>query len=445
MTKRVRGTFTTYNDLNDLLGREWIERIWTYQEVVFASNPVVVCGDCHLAWSRFAISIMFLDRAGLDFKTRIPSLTAWTSTAFSRDIARTDSPNIFWPDAPPGEQPDNMVPETNMQRYRRFIHRVCKLFSWVRFAAGCLTGTIAGGVIGLFVLGLFQDQNVTPEVPDMLRLSASSVAMTRTSSLTRTLTQATTSSAQSLTTTDLTSACQSLCDEFNKSAGLVGTTMAECSNQCVRQYLSDRTLAKVRYPAFALFTVFTLALLLVIFTSKMEFPLIGPTRSRKTLQDHMVEGIYDRKSHNPKDKAFGIHSFLQKLTKHDISIPDYSRPLGDVHGGLSVDLIHATGSLHVLFLAALTNVVGQPSWVSDWSADIPPFWKRNWPAAKHPLFQDYENATPGSRSIYRWNAENGDVLVVQGWEICTITNLFIFQMTGDVYQEDKIATHLDNI
>ncbi|KAF7510993.1 hypothetical protein GJ744_005539 [Endocarpon pusillum] len=38
--------------LQDLLCREWIRRIWTYQEIILAKNPVVICGDRMVTWTQ---------------------------------------------------------------------------------------------------------------------------------------------------------------------------------------------------------------------------------------------------------------------------------------------------------------------------------------------------------------------------------------------------------
>jgi hypothetical protein len=57
---------TTLEDLANLLNRVWVERIWTYQEILLASNPVVVCGHRHLHWSRLIWGILFLDASEFD-------------------------------------------------------------------------------------------------------------------------------------------------------------------------------------------------------------------------------------------------------------------------------------------------------------------------------------------------------------------------------------------
>ncbi len=36
--------------LDELFAREWIQRAWTFQELVLSSNPVVLCGDKMVEW-----------------------------------------------------------------------------------------------------------------------------------------------------------------------------------------------------------------------------------------------------------------------------------------------------------------------------------------------------------------------------------------------------------
>ncbi|KAF7512785.1 hypothetical protein GJ744_000352 [Endocarpon pusillum] len=79
---RFGGQYTTVWDLEDLLSKDWITRLWTYQEILLASNPIVVCGDWHVPWSSFERSVLFLDNISLDLHGMIMS---WTSVALSRE------------------------------------------------------------------------------------------------------------------------------------------------------------------------------------------------------------------------------------------------------------------------------------------------------------------------------------------------------------------------
>jgi hypothetical protein len=43
-------THCVVDDLDQLLGHEWLTRAWTFQEIVLASNPVLVCGKQMIPW-----------------------------------------------------------------------------------------------------------------------------------------------------------------------------------------------------------------------------------------------------------------------------------------------------------------------------------------------------------------------------------------------------------
>lgn len=39
------------NDLEYLLDREWLHRAWTFQEIILASNPIILCGNESITWT----------------------------------------------------------------------------------------------------------------------------------------------------------------------------------------------------------------------------------------------------------------------------------------------------------------------------------------------------------------------------------------------------------
>lgn len=47
------------DDLDRLLGQEWLTRVWTFQEIVLASNPMLVCGKSVIPWSVLLRSLEF--------------------------------------------------------------------------------------------------------------------------------------------------------------------------------------------------------------------------------------------------------------------------------------------------------------------------------------------------------------------------------------------------
>src|SRR5258708_3256324 len=81
-----RRYYVSPGDLNDILEREWIRRIWAFQEILLASNPVIVCGAKHLPWSRFTLSIIFINSTEniSSFFSTTPSTLSWRGILFSR-------------------------------------------------------------------------------------------------------------------------------------------------------------------------------------------------------------------------------------------------------------------------------------------------------------------------------------------------------------------------
>lgn len=49
-----------FEDLEDLLRQDWLKRGWTYQEIILACNPVIVCGNKSMTWDNFIRGIEYL-------------------------------------------------------------------------------------------------------------------------------------------------------------------------------------------------------------------------------------------------------------------------------------------------------------------------------------------------------------------------------------------------
>jgi hypothetical protein len=81
----------TFEDLATLLDTEWLERMWTYQEILLASSPILVCGQDHLPWPTFASAIAFLECSGYfhrDGRVGYPPASGWFKIALARDSLR---------------------------------------------------------------------------------------------------------------------------------------------------------------------------------------------------------------------------------------------------------------------------------------------------------------------------------------------------------------------
>jgi hypothetical protein len=74
-----RNLSVSEDDLEELLRSTWTTRIWTYQEVILASRPVLVNGLHHLPWETFVYSMVLLNRLTLK-----PSIGRWMEIITSR-------------------------------------------------------------------------------------------------------------------------------------------------------------------------------------------------------------------------------------------------------------------------------------------------------------------------------------------------------------------------
>jgi hypothetical protein len=76
------------DDLERLLFGLWKTRVWTYQEVLLASQPIAVSDLSHVPWLTFASALVFIEMsAGL------PPLGSWTEIFNSRAHYRASMPN----------------------------------------------------------------------------------------------------------------------------------------------------------------------------------------------------------------------------------------------------------------------------------------------------------------------------------------------------------------
>lgn len=83
--KLKKGECTT-DDLALFFRCDWINRIWTYQEIILSSNPVVVCGYRHLPWAQLEHNAVLL--ASMYNIVRANGLRAWLEVVLTRATYR---------------------------------------------------------------------------------------------------------------------------------------------------------------------------------------------------------------------------------------------------------------------------------------------------------------------------------------------------------------------
>jgi hypothetical protein len=93
--------------------------MWTYQEILLASNPIMVCGESYIKWSRLAFGIVFTH-----FEARIESsisnFSLWSSLVIGR--IRLRETNQISSDSQDSEM-------ESLQAYQLFITRILRIYN----------------------------------------------------------------------------------------------------------------------------------------------------------------------------------------------------------------------------------------------------------------------------------------------------------------------------
>ena len=81
--------------LCDVLGHEWLYRLWTCQELVLAARPIIVCGTTHVPWPVFVSTTVIcaasptchaLVTQYAKYDQVLPFLEDWQALAYDRDF-----------------------------------------------------------------------------------------------------------------------------------------------------------------------------------------------------------------------------------------------------------------------------------------------------------------------------------------------------------------------
>ncbi|KAF2108510.1 heterokaryon incompatibility protein-domain-containing protein [Lophiotrema nucula] len=409
--------YTSYQDMNDLLDREWVRRIWTYQEILLASNPIVVCGGFHLPWARFSLGVTFLEYSGINYQEGNPiiaTLNTWAQIVSSRDhLVSSDA--TYFANIQSCRRKD--MPQTSLQRYRKFIVGVSQRTIWLRW---------------LNTLFMFFGLSVTFVVVTIwivLRKGYGTPAIRSTipSRVVNAATKASSSAAACVVAcvaSDI-AACAKACDAASSAANSVASLSADLANRVTYQTI-DRALG----PPFGIsFLAFFVSFIIFLGSAWRKYP--GPDHVSLAQSEgiDLVDGLCNRKSKEKKDKAIAVQAVLQRLSKTALSPIDNTQSLEYIYKQLCINLMEVTGSLQFLLPASLNRFHEHPSWVPNWSADFDSFW------LKSTLFRDKPaTATPGSKAYWKLDPRKDNILIVRGRQISK--GIFI----GKTFEEHNNAS-----
>lgn len=415
---------TTMDDIDVLLRNEWVERVWTYQELLLSRKPILVYGNHHLDWDTFAISV-----GSLDYST---SVNIWFNLALARDaIYHPVQKSSIW----------NTSITSPIQLRTRFMEDVTRtarriegigLYSFlIPMVLLALIPIIPLVICGFVAVGMYvSGQKRRKTVNEYNKFISSLIQSAASSRFAPSLTSSKSFSASSIgptPTTIRTQITEVLADLKSIPTSMVYksisnavepkilTAVEDCWSSCSRPQTSVGCFASctsthptMPHPTLISFkeasdignplnyrfcwgVVWALVAwaILYIFASLLWWgcfrlslrSLCKPSGLDKLKVDSMtsvniIDAALNRKSKHIHDKAFGMQSILKTLSKGQLACPtpDYKQELGQVFRDFNIQILTAIGHQQLLYIASLAPLSGQPSWMPDWTADIDSIW-----------------------------------------------------------------------
>ena len=307
--KRFRQSFDV-NSVLELLDQEWLRRIWTYQEIVLSSNPVILCGDRQISWIRLQEGLDYMG----NFKIPPPTTYSKRTDLAKRDRLASSQAFVTWQElfriwtsiSRPSRwngrefrtQPlkDGLSdPKCSVDDYLRFfnprrIWLYTKLVITVFYIA-----VLVATVVLFFLFLIFKQGLISAVILDTVTISA-----------------------------------------FIYSASIVN------------------------------FMVWYRGLL--PFTKDADIWAMNTTdSSERVYLVGLIQAIRDRQSSVLKDRVFALHGVLQRLG-FEAPTPDYGKSVGQVYWDFFASLIAWEPSLiNLLIDTGSLKLADAPSWVPDWS------------------------------------------------------------------------------
>ncbi|CAI6340839.1 unnamed protein product [Periconia digitata] len=496
-SSQTRETKVTFEDIDSLLDVEWIRRMWTFQEILLASNPILVCGDDHIDWLTFTFGIAFLEYSGVvytNFAPKVASLGPWIKISLGREYIQSKITGCA---------------TTPLRTYIMFIHSIMMNDMKIKERSRLIFKMSSCCIIYVLAIGggiIVDDYKNTRE---RLRLAEyykkaliSMLGKAASSQLSPTSTtpangeyseSASISSLHSTTTVQLTETYQptgilAILDEvrqgkqpdptgyvnsaIDKIRTAVESVASDCRSRCFshtdtrgcfgsctatntamptvrsvtfqdangRYRHSPRWFHNMLIIGILLFSCLVLSILIYYVTSrwhrkyKMNYTYRPPIDTVD-----LIDGIATRQAKLNHDKAFALRSVLQRLSATELSHPDYGRSIEAVYEEFNRDLIRTRGCDQMLAIASFNHLSGYPSWMPDWSKQMEPFWLADGSTKViADLFQPEQTL-----SSVGLGASNS--LILSALRVHTTPHVYEFQETNRSYKNQQNDLHNRNL
>lgn len=198
-------------------------------------------------------------------------------------------------------------------------------------------------------------------------------------------------------------------------------------------------------------TIYTaLMLFLLPCFRPLQLPSSANTRPEAIVQknvrpakDEVLHGIITRNATDPKDYNRATRSVIQIHLNDTLEQLQQLTSTIDHFRDLTLNMLQITG-LTVVVAAAAPRCRGQPSWIPDWSQDLPLFWLEPI-GPQTSLDSASSNVCPGSQVRADVSSFESDDLLLDGIRLGAVSTVFKLQATHPVYRPEDDAIHLQNL
>ncbi|KAI0901515.1 heterokaryon incompatibility protein-domain-containing protein [Annulohypoxylon nitens] len=376
-------------DFEELLGRDWFSRAWTFQEVILAQNPILVCGSNSLSWVEF-----------------IRGFGSLYDSSRARDVTPVTKITHY------GNAGDAVILEKEQQTpSTRYLPDTFRAFERVvRLWTGTTRSWVGNG-----------DRSIETAMTESFYHLQQSYVNIHDSLLPH---------------STLGRVCYSL-----TSFGIL--LLILLPPLAVLIYLDNTQPSKNADTALGTYA-FVVALLIVVqyILTRISWwwlPRKGSlgdadeysnTRVTHTLVEGVIQTLRQRQATNPKDRVFALYGVLERSGLSDLPRPDYGKPQGLIYHEFFHDIMKWQKSSMTLLLDAgkrledNPDMCDAPSWVPDWSNPLPePTISANFFLSGRDRKFD---ATRGVEEYVRFTAKPNELVIRGHWSgsITYVTNVF---------------------
>jgi len=371
-------------DVQELLNNEWLERVWTFQEIILASNPILVCGPESITWSRFQTGLLLPKEMK---KNKRESRRALVRAAVELSEERENHEGIAdWLDLLPWWQLFELWATAyrplawNGVALRKLADRRADGEKWSArgYRMDKVDRRFVSGLSAFWILVIL----LLVGIPILAGLF---IGMIRT----------------------------------HLAFGVVGVILGLCFAHAYSWYF---------FWACGLFRRFKKA---------KPFTWPRPVGSQSLVS--VLQVLRERQAGDPKDRAYALYGVLANMGVEKLTQPDYAKLLGEVYHGFFLDLIEWKPSLIALLVDAGPALPGAPSWVPDWST----IRDRGWVSSEIVYMEASPRKTYSSEIQYALS-EDRRAISLRGAIVGRVTVGFgPFQPTGCSLSGDRDLQEMD--